>query len=156
MVAHHLYYPMNHPTTRFFTWIPIVPQKINLEINKNIIIHKPLSSHKCSLEALNQSVLISARNYLIWNMYFAVDHIEFFFSFSLEKIFITMCNLICLVMSSSFCRRPDFQILTDNHTFIIRYFHKVFYLFFSSTKNCRDPGKLQICIYALLKHRSYE
>ena len=70
-------------------------------------------------------------------------------SFSLPKLFTTVYNFLFLVMSSSFCRRPNSHILAYNHTFIV-IFYKAFYAIFSITISCCDPGKFQICIYALL------
>ena len=77
-------------------------------------------------------------------------------SFSLPKLFIAMRNHPSLVVSSSFWRQRNSQFLAYNHTFIIGFFHKAFYAFFSGTVSCWGPAKFQICIYALLKHRSSE
>ena len=64
-----------------------------------------------------------------------------------------MYNFLFLVMSSSFCSRPNSHILAYNHTFIV-IFYKAFYAIFSITISCCDPGKFQICIYTILKYSS--
>ena len=40
-------------------------------------------------------------------------------SFSSVKMFIVLCDHFLLVMSSSFCRRPDSQIISNNFIFIV-------------------------------------
>ena len=131
-------------------------------LNITTFKYKHPSSQKISLEDINRCVLILVRWCLIWSMYFSVDHFEKWkklsfshHSFSLKKLFIAMHNRLCLVMSSSFCRRPNSQILADIHTFIVVFLQCIL-CFFSSTKTCCDPIKFQIYIYTLLKYSSCE
>ena len=65
-----------------------------------------------------------------WSFWKMEKWIFYHYFFSQKQLSVATRNHLSLVVSSSFCRRPNSQIIADNDVYITIYFHKALYVFF--------------------------
>ena len=107
--------------------IQLCGQKLASVLTKMLPISSKIESINSTVKIWNLGYVFYCRSYLKNGKRVFSHHL-----FTLEKIFIAVYNLLRLFMSSSFGRWPNFQILANNHTFIVGFFTMHFMIFFLS------------------------